>query len=72
MTIDRTSPADAPVRFGSAPSPQSPARRRADGRRTGSGTRTTIARSAAAGCDHDWVGWSGKVRCRLCGTTREL
>lgn len=21
-------------------------------------------------CDHDWVGWSGKTRCRKCGTTQ--
>lgn len=21
-------------------------------------------------CDHEWVGWSGKTRCRKCGTTQ--
>ncbi|EFG06661.1 Hypothetical protein SCLAV_1586 [Streptomyces clavuligerus] len=22
-------------------------------------------------CDHDWVGWSGKIRCRKCGATQQ-
>ncbi len=21
-------------------------------------------------CDHDWIGWSGKTRCRKCGATQ--
>ncbi len=21
-------------------------------------------------CDHEWVGWSGKIRCRKCGATQ--
>lgn len=68
MTIALTSPGDAPVRPGSPP----PTRHHVNGRPAGSGTRTAVGRPVAAGCDHDWVGWSGKVRCRLCGTTREL
>ncbi|QDY78766.1 hypothetical protein [Streptomyces qinzhouensis] len=24
-----------------------------------------------ADCEHDWVGWSGKTRCRLCGATQQ-
>lgn len=23
-------------------------------------------------CDHEWVGWSGKQRCRKCGVTKKL
>lgn len=26
--------------------------------------------SLFAECDHDWVGWSGKLRCRKCGATQ--
>ncbi|MGW1278916.1 hypothetical protein ACWD4V_18490, partial [Streptomyces tsukubensis] len=29
------------------------------------------ARPGMADCQHQWVGWSGKMRCRLCGATQE-
>ncbi|MEU3602214.1 NUDIX hydrolase [Streptomyces sp. NPDC006798] len=58
MTNALTAPGDAPVRPGCPGQVPVP-------------VCATVGRPVAAGCEHDWVGWSGKVRCRLCGVTRE-
>lgn len=30
-----------------------------------------ITITCGAECDHEWVGWSGKMRCRKCGATQQ-
>lgn len=33
--------------------------------------RTLVMWHTRSECEHDWVGWSGKARCRKCGVTRQ-